>query len=205
MSGAGMQAEPARVLKATLSALAVAVVILVLVVWPVWFGIGPTVREPAAQPQVANEAQSEAAAPESSAAEDELAAIMAGNIRPAAAGTQKSDPEPFRTDVVDIPLEPGQEVEFKAHMQTGDTIVYSWQAPQPVYVDLHGEPYTYPDEPAVRYEEADGVPSGNGRVTAAFPGMHGWFWLNTSEEALVIQLKVSGFYSKLEEVYRSEP
>ena len=200
-----MQVEPARVLKATLSALAVAVLVLVLVVWPVWFGIGPTVREPAAQPAGTGAAQSQSDAPESGAAEDELAAIMAGNIRPAAAGTQQSYPEPFRSDVVDIPLEPGQQVEFKAHMQPGDTIVYSWRAPQPVYVDVHGEPYTYPDEPAVRYEEADGVESGNGRVTAAFAGMHGWFWLNTSEESLVIQLKVSGFYGKLEEVFRSEP
>lgn len=198
MSDPAMPTEPAgRILKATLAALAVAVLVTVLVIWPAWFGIGPTVRSTAVTGAPADDA--------AAAVEDELAAIMAGNIRPAEPGLQKAYPQAFRSEVVRIPLDPSQEVEFKAHMSPGDTLVYSWKSSQPLYVDMHGEPYTYPEDPAVRYEEIDGASSGHGRLTAAFSGMHGWFWLNTSDQAVEIELEVSGFYDKLEEVYRSAP
>lgn len=194
-----------RILKATISALVVATLILVLVIWPFRFGIGMVQEEPASTESDAVPPAPAADAGESTTAEDELAALIAGNIRDAEPGFQVSYPEPFKSEQVQIALDSGEEVEFKAHMAPGDTIVYSWRSPQPLYVDLHGEPYTYPDEPAERYEEIDGMASGSGRVTARFAGMHGWFWLNTSEVPVVIELSVSGYYEKLEEVHRSSP
>ena len=190
----------ARILKATAIAVLVAAVFLYVV-------IEPSKRAPAlAQTsQAAPAGTAEAPAATEPASRDDLAAIMEGNIRAAEPGVQKSYTEPFKSEVVKISMVGGEEVELKAHMQPGDTLLYSWTSPQPLYVDMHGEPFTYPEEPAVRYEEVDGVTSGNGRVTATFPGMNGWFWLNTSEEAIVIELKVSGYYEKLEEVYRKAP
>ncbi len=197
---------------ATLAALAVAAVILVAVIWPREDADAPQDNPavPAAGAESAANAAGEGAsgsgdASSSDAPEDELEALMAGNIRPADAGTQVSYDAPFREETVQVAMEPFEEVELKAHMKPGDSIVYAWTSPQAVYVDVHGEPYTYPEEPAVRYEERDEVRAGNGRITSTFTGMNGWFWLNTSEEPIVIELRVSGFFERVEEVYRSGP
>ena len=186
--------------KATLAAAIVAALFLFIVIRAPERSAAPTPPSTAAGEVVApapGEPEAEA--------RDDLAAIMEGNIRAAEEGVHKSYPSAYKSDVVQIAMAPSEEVEFKAHMQPGDTLVYSWTSPQPLYVDMHGEPFTYPEEPAVRYEELDGVSSGNGWVTATFPGKNGWFWLNTSEESIVIELKVSGYYEKLEEVYRNTP
>ena len=193
-----------RIWKASFFALVVAVIILLTVVLPAGYGIAPgqTVEQPVSQ--VGNvQAVTEVLDEQESNAMDELANIMSGGVLEAEPGSHKPYTEPFKTEVVLIPLDEFGEVEYKAHMKEGDTILYSWKSVQLMYVDLHGEPFTYPEDAVVRYEELDGVTAGDGRVTASFPGLHGWFWLNTSETADVIELTVTGYYDKLEEVYRS--
>ncbi len=190
---------------ATLLAILVAFGLLLVVIWPAEDkergaeAEQTTVADPAAD----NEYQQPPT--DDGAIDDELAAIMSGNIRLAETGTQVSSDTPFKTEEFRIQLASLEEVEYKAHMKPGETLVYSWQSSQPMYVDMHGEPYTYPDEPAVRYLERDGVQSGHGKVTATFPGMNGWFWMNTGEQAAEIVLNVSGFYDRFEEVHRSAP
>ena len=197
----------ARIWKATAAAIVIAALFLFIVLRPAQQTSAPAPPAQQADAPAAADGTSAAEQPASEAlsAEDELAALMQGNIRAAEPGVQKSYDSSFKSEVFQIAMAPLEEVEFKAHMQPGDALVYSWTSPQPVYVDMHGEPYTYPEEPAVRYEELDGVTSGHGRVTATFPGMNGWFWLNTSEEPIVIELRASGFYEKFEEVYRKAP
>ena len=183
----------ARVWKSTAAALLIALLVLAVLVWPVQ-------RSPA--PNESSAAVEDAAEPAQETGFDELDAIMRGNTVPAEPGQQVSRDQPFKSETVLISLASLEEVEFKAHMQPQDTLVYSWTSPEPLYVDLHGEPFTYPEEAVVQYEEVDGAGSGHGRVTATFPGMHGWYWLNISDSPVVIELKVSGYYDRLEEVYR---
>jgi len=204
----GNAPPPRSIWKATVGAVIVAALFLFIVIRApdrsaATSPVATTSETPAAG--AAATAAGEPNAEPAAAPADDLAAIMEGNIRAAEEGVQKSYPSAYKSDVVKIAMAPSEEVEFKAHMQPGDTLVYSWTSPQPLYVDMHGEPFTYPEEPAVRYEELDGVSSGNGWVTATFPGKNGWFWLNTSEESIIIELKVSGFYEELEEVYRKAP
>lgn len=189
--------DRSRVWKATLAAAVLAAVILAFLLWPSERILNPNVEQTA--PVTDGEPVGELSA------EDELAALIEGNVRDAAPGVHVSRDRPFKSEVVEVPLASLEEVEIKAHMQPGDTLLYSWSSPQPLYVDMHGEPYTYPDDPVARYEEVDGVSAAHGRVTVPFAGMHGWFWLNTSEEPVVVRLEVSGFYDRLEEVYRSSP
>ncbi len=193
-----------RIWKASFFALVVAVIILLTVVLPAAYGIvpGQTVEQPVSQAGNV-QAVTEVLDEQESNAIDELASIMSGGVLEAEPGLHKPYAERFKTEVVLIPLDEFGEVEYKTHMKEGDTILYSWKSAQLMYVDLHGEPFTYPEDEVVRYEELDGVTSGDGRVTASFPGLHGWFWLNTSETADVIELTVTGYYDKLEEVYRS--
>lgn len=190
-----------RLWKASFAAAVVAIVLLVVVVLPAEYGIDPTtiggrLGLMAIQP--------EAPAAQEPAASEELAEIISGGIRDAEPGVQKAYAESFKSEQLAIELAPLEEVEFKARMDEGDTVLYSWTVQQPVYVDMHGEPLNYPEEPAVRYEEKDGVSSGNGRLTAPFSGLHGWYWLNTNESPVVVTLKVSGYYQSLEEVYRAQ-
>jgi hypothetical protein len=188
--------------KAVAGAIAVAAVLLVTVVLPAEYGIDPTsagrllgldvLQAPVASPATGDGTEV-----------NDLAEIMAGNTVAAEPGAQKAYDAPFASEETVIVLKPLEEVEFKARLLQDDTLLYSWTSDQPVYVDTHGEPLNYPDSPAVRYEERDGVSSGHGRITAPFAGLHGWYWLNTSETPVTITLKTGGYYRDLDEVYRN--
>jgi hypothetical protein len=97
-----------------------------------------------------------------------------------------------RQDEVEFILEPFQSLEYKYLMDQGQGLVFSWNADGALYFDLHAENMTVED-----YEESyaeDTVSSQTGVYTAAFNGMHGWFWENRSFETVTLQLKVSGFF-----------
>ena len=189
--------------KAVAAAVAVAAVLLVTVVLPAEYGIDPTsvgrllgldaLQSPVAPPVTTGEPGNEAGG---------LMEIIAGNTVAAEPGAHKPYATVFASEETMIRLESLEEVELKVRMAKDDTLLYSWESGEPVYVDTHGEPLDYPDSPAVRYEERDGVNSGHGRITAPFAGLHGWYWLNTSETAITITLKTSGHYQDLREVYR---
>lgn len=196
----------ATVWKATAAALVVAAILLVTIVLPAEYGIDPTsfgrltgldrLDADAVSPATGNG--------ETRAPADELAELMAGNTVAAEPGAHKAHSRGFVAEETQIRLESLEEVEVKSRMVPGDTMLYSWEATGFVYVDTHGEPYDYPDTPAVRYAEEDGITSGNGRITATVAGLHGWYWLNTNEEPITITLKTSGYYEDLDEVYRNQ-
>jgi hypothetical protein len=199
--GAPPEVSSRKLWLATLTALAVAALLVVVVVLPAEYGIDPTsigraVGLTALRPNAPAAGTGEPA--------NELQAIISGGVAQAPPGAQKPYIETFKTEQVTIDLASLEEVEFKARMNEGDTLLYSWTVDLPLYVDFHGEPNNYPQAEAVRYEEADGVASGHGRITAPFSGLHGWYWLNTNDAAVTVTLKVSGFYDSLDEVYRNQ-
>ena len=104
-------------------------------------------------------------------------------------------PEEFHSNEIDIALKPDGELEYKVFMKTAGTMVYSWSANQgKVYYDFHGEPTSDPQN-ATRYrEEQDGAATAHGGFIAPFDGIHGWYFLNLTNQPQVVKLKVSGFY-----------
>jgi hypothetical protein len=113
----------------------------------------------------------------------------------------------FRTDTFVIPLEEFEQVEVKTTMKQGDALVYSWKLLQgeTVYADFHADPHQvelYPEEYWIRYLESE-TASASGSIVAPFDGNHGWYWLNIEENAISIELKVSGYYSSIDEIMRS--
>jgi hypothetical protein len=180
-------------------AVVVATLLLVIVVLPAEYGVDPTSAgrllglTKLSAPEPAGEA----------ASLDELEQIMAGNTVPAAAGSHSEHSAAWSGEEVVIELASLEEVEWKARVAAGGTILYEWHADAPVYVDAHGEPYDYPESPAVRYREVDGIATAYGRITASFDGLHGWYWLNTNEQPLSIRLRLVGYYEDLGEVFRS--
>jgi hypothetical protein len=107
----------------------------------------------------------------------------------------------FRTDVIDIPLPPDGELEYKVQMKPGDTLVYSWEVegfenPEWFYYDFHGETWPRPEGEKAKvaeYEKKVGVKA-SGSLIAPFEGVHGWYLQNQGGKPVVVHLKLSGFY-----------
>jgi hypothetical protein len=123
-----------------------------------------------------------------------------------AAPLAREYPMPFRTDVVNIPLRPGDdrtrgnELEYKVRMKKDATLIYSWSVGGiPVetefYSDFHGQTLAPREEDitVATYRQATGTHA-NGMLTAPFDGIHGWYLQNQSVKAVVVQLKIAGFY-----------
>ena len=98
------------------------------------------------------------------------------------------------------PLELDGVIEYKAVMQQGDVINFSWETDGgEVYYDFHAHDEAFGEEFFSRYEEGEGT-SQSGSVMAAYDGQHGWFWLNLEGEPTTITLDVSGFFDEVVEI-----
>jgi len=105
----------------------------------------------------------------------------------------------YRTDVIDIPLAAGEELEYKLGLNEGDSIVYQWDAvdlkdPEVLWAEFHG--HTPPVDNVgdlMFYRKAFGVTE-RGSLVAPFSGIHGWYLRNDGDKAIVVRLKVAGFY-----------
>lgn len=125
------------------------------------------------------------------------------NELPLADGVFREYAAEYRTDVIDIPLGVRGELEYKLGMKEGDSIVYQWDAvdladPAQLYAEFHGHTERVGDAPGdlMFYRKAAGG-SERGALVAPFTGIHGWYLRNDADEAIVVRLKVSGFYEIL--------
>ena len=173
----------------TASALAAAIVILLVAVLPAEFDRDPTGL---------GKATGIAAlwAPE----ETIVAATQAGQT------AQRSYSTPFRSDVLDIDLgdsdrQDGREaVEYKVRMAKGSTFLYAWEVadiadPDEFYTEFHGHTVVAGKSMTVaNYRKATGA-SDNGVLTALFDGVHGWYFQNQSAGPVKIRLRISGYYT----------
>ena len=69
-----------------------------------------------------------------------------------------------------------------------------------VYVDFHGHDPAKGKNFWVRYEEAgqeQGITGRSGSLVAPFDGQHGWYFLNTSQGPVTIELTVTGYFDRL--------
>jgi hypothetical protein len=101
----------------------------------------------------------------------------------------------YKFDRVTFTLRPREGFEYKYRIEKGGGMVYSWKASGHVNYELHGEPDGAGLGVAESYEKKDGTQAA-GTFTAPTSGIHGWFWENTSETAITIELSSAGFYSR---------
>ncbi len=111
----------------------------------------------------------------------------------------------FRADVIDIPLAPFGELEYKLWIEEGDAIVYEWNVleiddPEALYSEFHGHTERVGNEPGTLmfYRKASGGQE-RGMLVAPFSGIHGWYLVNGTEAPIVVQLEVAGFYDLVEQ------
>ncbi|HSI59214.1 MAG TPA: hypothetical protein VLA16_16755 [Ideonella sp.] len=175
------------------SAFAVAALILVLFVLPAERGIDPTgmgAKLGLAQMRGAEAPAAEAAAPALAAASAAAGAVAPQGKETIAKATT------MRSDEMTLVVKPHTGVEVKAHMKTGDHLIFRWEASAPVKMDMHGEPPNAGDEFTRYWMESD-LSAGQGAFTAPFDGQHGWYWRNRSEKDLTIKVRTAGFYESL--------
>lgn len=191
-----------QLLRSTVIALGVALVLLVTVVMPAEYAVDPTgvgrllgltqmgevkkaIAEENAGPAVASQ---EMAAPAVAAA-------------PATASTEASPIVAARQDEISITLQPGQGAEVKLEMTKGAQVNYLWTANGgKVNYDAHGDPYGAPRDFYHGYSKGKQTPQDEGVLTAAFDGKHGWFWRNRGDAPVTVTLRVSGDYIDIKRV-----
>ncbi|WP_342805868.1 hypothetical protein [Alteromonas sp. M12] len=97
--------------------------------------------------------------------------------------------------VIEVTVPAGKGIEYKFQMNQHDKMTYEWLTDgEPLYFDLHGEP----EGDTTGYFESYAIATLSemkGSFTSPFSGSHGWYWKNTSDQPVAIQLIVKGQYT----------
>lgn len=97
-------------------------------------------------------------------------------------------------ETIDVIVPAGRGVEYKFTMEQYQKLNYEWKTDgAALYFDLHGEP----KGDTTGYFESYAIATlakMKGSFTAPFAGSHGWYWKNTSDVAVTVQLVVEGEY-----------
>ena len=178
------QQQPSKqaIVKATLIALAVAVVLLFTVILPAEYGFDPLHTGAALKLTGIALATPKGAAP----------TPVAGQ-----ASVYRSEAKTYKTDSEDFNLAPGEGVEMKYHLAKGAVMVYGWKADAPLAYEFHGEPDNKPRKDYYESYDLDdkaGKQALYGAFTAPTTGIHGWFWHNKTQKNIQFHLTVAGFF-----------
>jgi hypothetical protein len=101
----------------------------------------------------------------------------------------------FKQETVEFKVGPRDGMEYKYRLEKGEALLYSWKTTAPVNVEFHAEPDGAPRGYAQTYEKVDGKSEASGTLTAPFPGIHGWYWENTTDQEITVTLTTAGYYN----------
>jgi hypothetical protein len=180
------------IVRATVIALAVALLILFTTVLPAEYGIDPLKTGAALGLTGLSKASD---------------TKTAGRATPAPVGIYTSQPATYKVDSEDLSLRPDEGVEIKYHMQKGAGMVYAWKATGKVQFEFHGEPDQKPNKDYFESYELDdkvGRDHSYGSFTAPTTGIHGWFLVNKEKKEVMIHLTTAGFYDSAK-MYAGDP
>lgn len=162
----------ATLLRATLAAVAIATIILVLVVLPAEYGIDPTGFGGATG----------------------IAALGAsGASAPVADPANHAESRALRNDTLVLTVEPNFGLEYKFKVAEDSGFAYAWTATGPLFFDFHGDRLNDTSGNFVSFLVGETLTS-QGLFEAPFEGRHGWYWENRSDQAVTLTLRLTGFY-----------
>ena len=171
-----------RILRATVIAVAIALVVLVVAVLPAEYGIDPL-------------GTGKALGLTALAGTEEEQSALPSSLEAVRAGVNTAQPGKLAQDTFTVELRPFEGVEYKYRVEKGGSLVYSWAATGDVGFDFHGEPDGAPEKYSESYGKGD-ARSASGVFIAPTPGVHGWFWENKGSGRVTVTLTTSGFYTK---------
>ncbi len=105
----------------------------------------------------------------------------------------------WRNDRIVFQLAPMEALEYKYRLAAGATMLFEWRADDKVLFDMHGQPDGAAPGYARSFAKARGT-YGSGSYSAAFPGLHGWYWQNRGQRDVTVTLETSGFFSEAVEM-----
>ncbi len=125
-----------------------------------------------------------------------LTAIAEASEKPATLTIDRGEQEKaLRSDSVEVVIPAGKGLEYKLYMDKYAHVEYEWTTDgTELYFDFHGEP----EGDTTGYFESFAITTANnmkGSLTTPFKGVHGWYWKNKSEKAIVVSLTMKGFYT----------
>ncbi|WP_114326780.1 hypothetical protein [Candidatus Colwellia aromaticivorans] len=165
----------ATLFKYTLFSIIFAVITLVTIILPAEYNIDPTGVGHALGLTVFNSVEAKKA--------------------PITSSQKKAEKNKGVAETIDIMVPAHSGVEYKFTMLQHKKLSYLWLTNgTALYFDLHGEP----EGDTTGYFESYAIATVNrmeGSFTTPFPGVHGWYWKNTSDTPVTVQLTVKGDYA----------
>ena len=111
----------------------------------------------------------------------------------------------YRNDSKEFVLPPGEFIEYKYRLEAGRAMLYSWSATNFVRSEMHSEADGAPPGTAEFFEVAERTLFRHGSYVAPFPGIHGWYWLNETDDTVTVTLHASGFFDYAVAFYEDRP
>ena len=186
----------AQLLKSTIIAIIMIVILFVMVILPAEYGTDPTgvgkllgLKEMGdIKMSLLEESQNE------SLQESEPFSIDTDSVE-----AEKTS-DTINEDVVEITIEPGKAIEIKLEMKIGDVVQYEWRTIKGgLNYNLHGDGYKG-SKKSINYKKGRMVPSDSGELKAEFDGYHGWFWRNREKFSVTVILQTSGDYIRIKQM-----
>jgi len=126
---------------------------------------------------------------------DSLPAVDGVNIR--------SHENVYKSDTLEILIDTDGQLEYKAIMDRGEVLLYSWEANGELYYDFHAHQEKGDPNFWTRYSEGEAMKD-QGSIVAPYQGEHGWYWLNISGKPIKIKLTVAGYYDQIKKIELKE-
>jgi len=100
-------------------------------------------------------------------------------------------------DVMEFVIAPDDAIEIKLEMKKGSIAKYKWETQSGgLNYNLHGDGYKG-SQKSTTYKKGRMTNSDNGEFKAEFDGYHGWFWRNRNTEAVTVILETDGQYIQI--------
>lgn len=160
-------------------------------------GLLATACSPAAEPIAAPAPEAAAAEPAAPAVPQ---AVNGWREYPLRDGVISLQPARWRTDVINVPVKAGTNLEYKLAMKKGQGVVYNvtygdLEHPGMFEVEFHGHtPKDANGEGDLMFYSKTGGSPESGTFVAPWDGIHGWWLKNDSPKDIVVKLELAGFY-----------
>ncbi|MBC8344842.1 MAG: transmembrane anchor protein [Candidatus Marinimicrobia bacterium] len=181
-----------QLLKSTIIAFSVAIVLLVTVVMPAEYGVDPTgignVLGLKKMGEIKNSLKEEALA------EPEIV-IEQNSVKTEIQKESKIITE--YQDVLAVVINPGEAIEIKIEMKKDAIARYSWTTEDgALNFNLHGDGYKGTHQ-SITYKKGRMISSDRGELIAEFDGYHGWFWRNRNNSPVSVTLEAVGDFIQM--------
>ena len=131
---------------------------------------------------------------------EELGVVVSETKAPTNQKSALADSSQPWTEVINITLPARGDKEYKLYVNEGDTFSYAWHTDgESLFYDFHGEPANDTSGSFQSFASSENNQD-SGSLTATFSGTHGWYWKNSSRNAVVITLKTRGDYQPGDEM-----